>query len=415
MHTLSFIRNNYINFKNKLGSCQLKLDKIFFLKTLIDINLKKIFTLKQLRNKLLFKEKFTYRDKKIKNTIFSNYNLRIQIKLLNKIQSKLILKFKKILFIIPNLPLVCNTHYNIIIRKFLTNKRLIKNINSHFFLGKNLGLIDFDNVIKISGSRFVILKKDIIKLERALVNFMISIHVNFFGYIEILPPSIVLEDVMYKTGQLPKFDLESFKSGNYRFIPTSEVSILAIFINTLISEYNLPRRYVSYTQCYRSEFYSSNKDTKGMIRQKQFSKIELISIVDPNNSFFELERITNAAETILKKLLLPYRIILLSISDMGFCSHKTYDIEVWLPYERKYREVSSCSNCGDFQARRMNTKYVDKNGNKKFVHTLNGSGLAIGRTIVAILENYQNFNGGISIPYALNSFMDNQKFITNIY
>ena len=308
-----------------------------------------------------------------------------------------------------------NEDDNKIIRTVGNLKEFKFDARSHYDIGESLGMMDFDTATKISGSRFVILRRDFVRLERALASFMLDIHAAEFGCEEVFPPALVLEDTMFKAGQLPKFDEDSFKTTNgYRLIPTSEVPLVCMASNKIFSENELPLRYVGYTQCFRSEAGSAGKDTKGMIRQHQFSKVELISIVLPENSKDELERMTNAAESILKRLDIPYRTSILCSGDTGFCSQKTYDIEVWLPYEKRYREISSCSNCGAFQARRMKARYKSsKDGKNYFVHTLNGSGLAVGRTMIAIIENYQNEDGSISIPSKLQPYMHNQKTISN--
>ena len=328
-------------------------------------------------------------------------------------------KLNNLLKTLPNIieedvPCGIDEKDNKIIRVVGKPKNYNFSIRSHYDIGEKLGMMDFKIATKISGSRFVILKKDLVRLERALATFMLDIHVREFGFEEVLPPALVLEETMYNAGQLPKFNKESFKTTNgYRLIPTSEIPLVCMVSDRILNEYELPIRYVSYTQCFRSEAGSAGRDTKGMMRQHQFSKVELISIVKPSKSNNELERLTNAAERILQVLELPYRVSLLCAQDTGFCSQKTYDLEVWLPYEKKYREISSCSNCGNFQARRMRAKYKSIEGNKNiFVHTLNGSGLAIGRTMIAIIENYQTKNGSIMIPKKLQPFMQNQSIIS---
>ncbi|MCC8417403.1 MAG: serine--tRNA ligase [Rickettsia endosymbiont of Bryobia graminum] len=285
----------------------------------------------------------------------------------------------------------------------------------HFELGENLGMMDFVTTAKMSGSRFVTLKKDIAKLERALINFMIDTHTQEFDFIELSPPSLVRPNAMYNTGQLPKFADESFETtNNYRLIPTGEVPLVNMVADTIIAREELPIRYVAYTPCFRSEAGSSGKDTRGMIRVHQFGKVELVSITTAEESKNEHEYITNAAETILQKLDLPYRIMLLCSGDMGFTAKKTYDLEVWIPGQKLYREISSCSNCGDFQARRMKARYKEFGSTEMtFAHTLNGSGLPIGRTIIAILENYQNEDGSITIPEVLIDYMGGMKKIQN--
>ena len=265
----------------------------------------------------------------------------------------------------------------------------------------------------MSGARFVVLKDKIALLERALINFMLDIHTNEFKYTEISPPLIVNEDVMFGTGQLPKFEEDQFEikfddSKQRKFlIPTAEVVLTNLVRETLINSKNdLPKRFVASTPCFRKEAGSYGKDTKGMIRQHQFYKVELVSIVEPKNSIAELDRMLNCAKKILEELEIPYQVVLLSSGDMGFSAEKTYDIEVWIPSENKYREISSCSSCGSFQARRMGAKFKDQSGNE-FVATLNGSGLAVGRLIIALLENNQNEDGTITIPNVLKKYMNN--------
>ncbi|WP_347939080.1 serine--tRNA ligase [Rickettsia oklahomensis] len=284
----------------------------------------------------------------------------------------------------------------------------------HFELGTKLNLMDFEQTSKISGARFVTLKGDLAKLERALINFMLDVHTKEFDFFEISPPVLVRDNAMYNAGQLPKFAEESFSTTNgYRLIPTAEVALVNIVADTIIPREKLPMRYVAYTQCFRSEAGSSGRDTRGMIRLHQFGKVELVSITTPEESQNEHEYITNASETILQKLNLPYRVMLLCTGDMGFTARKTYDIEVWLPGQKQYREIASCSNCGDFQARRMKARYKEFGSNETtLVHTLNASGLPIGRTMIAILENYQNKDGSITIPDVLINYMGGLQKIT---
>jgi len=277
----------------------------------------------------------------------------------------------------------------------------------HFELGEDLGLMDFETAAKLSGARFVVLKGHLAKMERALASLMLDIHTGEFGYEEILPPYLVRDDAVFGTSQLPKFAEDLFRTENgFWLIPTAEVPLTNLVREDILSEEELPKRFTAYSPCFRSEAGSAGRDTRGMIRQHQFSKVELVSITTPDKSEEELERMLSAAETVLQRLELPYRVMTLSTGDMGFAAQKTYDIEVWLPGQDTYREISSCSVCGDFQARRMNARFKPT-GDKKphFVHTLNGSGLAIGRTMVAILENYQQADGSIAIPEALQPYM----------
>ena len=283
---------------------------------------------------------------------------------------------------------------------------------SHVEIGLKNNGIDFDTSIKLSGSRFVVLRKNIALLERALINFMLDIHTLHFRYTEISPPLIVNENVMFGTGQLPKFEDDQFEikfenTDQRKFlIPTAEVVLTNLVRDTLLTQDQLPQRFVASTPCFRKEAGSYGKDTKGMIRQHQFYKVELVSIVEPSNCHSELERMLKCAQKILDELEIPYQIILLSSGDMGFSAEKTFDIEAWIPSENKYREISSCSSCGSFQARRMGAKYKSKNGTE-FVGTLNGSGLAVGRLMIAFLENNQNEDGSISIPKVLKKYMNN--------
>ncbi len=257
----------------------------------------------------------------------------------------------------------------------------------------------------MSGARFVLLKGQLSKLERALAQFMLDIHCNEFGYTEITPPLLVNDAAMFGTGNLPKFGDDAFQTNhNHWLIPTSEVCLTNMVAGDILPQLQLPMRFTAYTPCFRAEAGAAGRDTRGMIRNHQFTKVELVSIATPEQSDAEHERMTSAAESILQKLNLPYRKMLLCSGDMGFSARKTYDLEVWLPGPQAYREISSCSNCGDFQARRMNTRYRDEQGKPQFVHTLNGSGLAVGRTLIAVLENYQEEDGSITIPEALRPY-----------
>ncbi len=288
---------------------------------------------------------------------------------------------------------------------------------SHSELGKKLSMMDFEITNKTSGSRFVVLKNELALLERAISNFMLDTHTKDFGYAEVSPPLIVNDDAMFGTGQLPKFENDQFEikleeEKNRKFlIPTAEVILTNLVRESFLNIKDLPIRMVASTACFRKEAGSYGKDTKGMIRQHQFYKVELVSIVDPKDSLKELDRMTNCAQEILKKLNLPYRIILLSSGDMGFSAEKTFDLEVWIPSENKYREISSCSSCGQFQARRMKAKYKNEKKETDFIATLNGSGLAVGRTLIAIMENYQQKDGTIMIPEVLRPYMNNKKQI----
>lgn len=282
----------------------------------------------------------------------------------------------------------------------------------HVALGEKLGLMDFETAAKISGARFVLLKGQLARMERALAAFMLDIHTTQFGYTECVPPYLVHDKTLYGTGQLPKFAEDLFKTTtDHWLIPTAEVSLTNIVADSIVEETTLPRRYTAHTPCFRSEAGSAGKDTRGMIRQHQFSKVELVSITKPEDSVAEHERMLGAAEEVLKRLGLHYRVMLLCAGDTGFGARKTYDIEVWIPSQNMFREISSCSNCGDFQARRMKARYRKGGKDIEFVHTLNGSGLAVGRTLVAILENYQQADGSVKIPEALQPYMGGLKEI----
>ena len=283
----------------------------------------------------------------------------------------------------------------------------------HFELGESLGLMDFDTAAKISGARFVVLTGALARMERALASFMLDLHTEDHDLTEVNPPALVRDTALYGTGQLPKFGEELFKTEEGLWmIPTAEVPLTNTVADSILDDSDLPRRMAAMTWCFRSEAGSSGKDTRGMIRQHQFSKVEMVTICEQENSDDELERMTSCAEEVLKRLELAYRVVTLCTGDLGFGARRTYDLEVWLPGQGRYREISSCSNCGDFQARRMKARYRSE-GEKgtRFVHTLNGSGLAVGRTLVAILENYQKEDGSVVVPDALRPYMGGLKVI----
>ena len=268
-------------------------------------------------------------------------------------------------------------------------------------------MMDFEVAAKMSGSRFVVLKGALARLERAIASFMLDIHTGEFGYTEIQPPILVRDQTMFGTGQLPKFADDQFRTEDgFWLIPTAEVPLTNLVRETILEEADLPRRVTAYTPCFRLEAGAAGRDTRGMIRQHQFTKVELVSVTTPDTSYAELDRMLGCAEEVLKRLGLHYRVVVLSTGDMGFGARKTYDIEVWLPGQDMYREISSCSLCGDFQARRMQARYRPKDEKgTRFVHTLNGSGLAVGRTMVAILENYQQADGSVLVPEPLRPYM----------
>jgi seryl-tRNA synthetase len=284
---------------------------------------------------------------------------------------------------------------------------------SHEAIGDRLGLMDFHRAGRLSGSRFVLLRRDLARLERALAQFMLDLHTQEFGYQEISPPLLVRDEAMFGTGQLPKFAEDSFRTAEgYWLIPTAEVPLTNLVADEILDEGDLPLRFTAGTPCFRLEAGAAGKDTRGMIRQHQFFKVELVSVTTPEQSAAEHERMTACAEEVLKRLDLAYRVMLLSAGDMGFAAQKTYDIEVWLPGQEAYREISSCSNCGAFQAQRMKARYRPAEGKgTRPVHTLNGSGLAVGRTLIAILENYQREDGSVSVPPVLRSYLGGQELI----
>lgn len=324
---------------------------------------------------------------------------------------------RNILLTIPNLPHASvpdgkDSEENVEVRRWSSEggepPKFVFEPKPHWDIAAYLDIIDFDRAAKIAGARFALYKGMGAQLERALINFMLDLHTRQHGYLEVLPPFMVNKASMTATGQLPKFEEELFRveNGTYYLIPTAEVPVTNIHQDEVVAEEELPLLYTAYTPCFRREAGSYGKDTRGLIRQHQFNKVELVKFVSPQNSYDELEKLTANAEEVLKRLGLAYRVMALCTGDMGFSSAKTYDIEVWLPAQNKYREISSCSNFEDFQARRGNIRYKPKGGKKtELLHTLNGSGLAVGRTVVAILENYQQSDGTVVIPEVLRPYM----------
>ena len=313
---------------------------------------------------------------------------------------------------IPNtpaddVPLGKDEHDNVEVRRWGTPKTFDFAPKQHFDLGEALGQMDFDTAAKISGARFVLLKGKLARLERALAQFMLDLHTEVHGCTEVNPPYLVKSESAYGTGNLPKFAEDLFRTENgFWLIPTAEVPVTNIVRDEIVAEADLPFRFTAWTPCFRSEAGSAGRDTRGMIRLHQFNKVELVTIATPETSAAEHERMTASAEEVLKRLGLPFRTIVLCTGDMGFSSQKTYDIEVWLPGQNAYREISSCSNCGDFQARRMNARMRPTEGKgTRYVHTLNGSGVAVGRCLVAVLENYQNADGSVTVPEVLRPYM----------
>ena len=390
----------------------------------IEIDLKKILKLDENNRKLIQEKEALEKEKKDiskkKDKSLFEKSKKISQKISKYIDEQEIIKseLELILSSIPNIALKDvpvgkdESSNKEVVKKGEITKFSFKP-KSHYELGENLKMLDFDLATITTGSRFVFVKDKLAQLERAIANFMLDAHVKFNGYKEISPPLIASDSSMFGTGQLPKFENDQFEikfdssTGRKFLIPTAEVILTNMVKEQIINYKNLPIRLVASTPCFRKEAGSYGKDTKGMIRQHQFYKVELVSIVDPIECSNELERMTNCATKILDDLKLPYRKIILSTGDMGFSAEKTYDIEVWLPSENKYREISSCSSCGTFQSRRMKARFKNSKNETNFLGTLNGSGLAVGRTLIAILENYQDEDGSIIIPNVLKSYMNN--------
>jgi len=416
MHNIKSIRKEPDFFFKKLGHRNTNVR----LKSILDLD-KKNRELIQNKEKLE-QEKKIISKKKDKRQFSRSKKISKEIQQFNKSQVKLKSKIEEMLGSLPNLalddvPIGKDDNSNKEIKKIGQIPKFEFKPNSHYEIGKNLNLMDFDVAIKTSGSRFVFLKDKLALLERAISNFMLDCHTKEFGYKEISPPLIVTDKAMFGTGQLPKFEKDQFeikledeKSRKF-LIPTAEVILTNIVRESFLKKEELPLRLVAATACFRKEAGSYGKDTRGMIRQHQFYKVELVSIVEPKKCLEELDRMTNCAQQILEKLKLPYRVVMLSTGDMGFSAEKTYDLEVWIPSENKYREISSCSSCGQFQARRMNAKYKNENNDSDFLGTLNGSGLAVGRTLIAIMENYQQKDGSVIIPDVLRSYMNGEERI----
>jgi seryl-tRNA synthetase len=419
MHNIKEIRNDLEAFKESLKKRFIELD---FNKILIlDENNRKYIQKKE----TLEKEKKDISKSKDKLLFKKSKDISIEIEKISKLQADIKNELDSILSSIPNIPysdvpLGIDEKSNIEILKSGSIPKFSFKPKSHYELGENLNMLDFDLATKTTGSRFVFVKDKLALLERALSNFMLDTHVNKNGYKEISPPLIATDSTMFGTGQLPKFDNDQFElkldnSSDRKFlIPTAEVILTNIVKDQIVDKKNLPMRMVASTPCFRKEAGSYGKDTKGMIRQHQFYKVEMVSIVEADKCIPELDRMTDCATKILDLLNLPYRKIVLCTGDMGFSAEKTFDIEVWLPSENKYREISSCSSCGSFQARRMKARYKNDKNETVLVGTLNGSGLAIGRTLVAILENYQQEDGSIIIPDVLKPYMNNLEKINKI-
>ena len=422
MHDISLIRKNpdiFVNGWDKRG-IKVEINKILDLDNALRETITKLQKFQEERNKIS-KLAGDVNDNK---NLSKKYSLKVKdIKLkIKKLEDKklsLTTKIEDELIVLPNVPLKDvpvgpDEGSNIEMNKY--GKILKDNrIPPHFEIGERLNHLDFETASKLSGSRFVISKNNIARMERALSNFMIDFHVKENGYEEVSVPILVKEDAMFGTGQLPKFEEDQYKTTDGMWlIPTAEVPLTNLVREKVLNQSDLPQRYVAYTQCFRREAGAAGRDTRGLIRLHQFPKVELVSIVSPSKSDIELERMVDSAQKILQQLKLPYRTIFLSTGDMGFSASKTYDLEVWFPSQNTYREISSCSNCQDFQARRMNAKYKDKIEKKNlFVHTLNGSGVAVGRALASILENFYNEDGSVTVPEVLRPYMNGIKLLKN--
>ena len=418
MHNIKDIRDNIDDFIKLILKRNVKIDK----NNIIDLDKNNRKLIQEKEN--LEKEKKDISKSKDQALFEKSKKISLEIQKISKLQSDTKKRLDDIFSSIPNVPLSDvpegkDENSNVEIEKKGTIKDFGFKPKSHYELGNDLNMLDFDLATKTTGSRFVFIKNKFALLERALSNFMLDNHINENGYIEISPPLMASESTMYGTGQLPKFETDQFevklddKTERKFLIPTAEVILTNMVKDKILNQKDLPIRLVASTPCFRKEAGSYGKDTKGMIRQHQFYKVELVSIVEPQNCIDELERMTNCATGLLDLLKIPYRKVILSTGDMGFSAEKTYDIEVWLPSEKKYREISSCSSCGSFQARRMKARYKNDKKETLFVGTLNGSGLAIGRTLIAILENYQQEDGSIIVPDVLKPYMNNLEKISN--
>jgi len=419
MHNLKEIRKDFSEFAKSLEKRLIKID--FKNLQVLDEKNRELIQIKE----ILEKEKKDISKSKDEKLFKKSKEISFKLENISETQKKIKIELNNILSSIPNIPHsdVPNgndENDNVEISKFGNIPNFDFKPKSHYELGEKLEMLEFDLATKTTGSRFVFVKDKLALLERALSNFMLDTHTKQNEYQEISPPLIASEETMFGTGQLPKFENDQFEikfeegSGRKFLIPTAEVILTNIVKDQIINIKNLPMRFVASTPCFRKEAGSYGKDTKGMIRQHQFYKVEMVSIVEKDNCLDELERMTNCATGILDKLELPYRKVILCSGDMGFSAEKTYDIEVWLPSENKYREISSCSSCNSFQARRMKARYKNEKNETIFVGTLNGSGLAIGRTLVAILENYQQNDGSIIVPKILRPYMDNIEKIEKI-
>ena len=417
MHNLKEVRKNFNEFKKSLEKRPSKFD--FSKLEKLDNEYRKLIQKKE----LLEKEKKDISRSKDQSLFEKSKKISDDIDIIDEKQKKIKSELDDILFNLPNIPhkdvpIGKDENDNVEIYKSDKIPNFDFKPKTHYELGQSLGMLDFDLATKTTGARFVFVKDKLALLERALSNFMLDTHISKNGYKEISPPLLASDNTMFGTGQLPKFENDQFevklddKSGRKFLIPTAEVILTNIVKDKILDQQDLPMRFVASTPCFRKEAGSYGKDTKGMIRQHQFYKVEMVSIVEQDKCLSELERMTNCATNILDQLELPYRKVILCTGDMGFSAEKTYDIEVWLPSENRYREISSCSSCSTFQAVRMKSRYKNQKKETLFAGTLNGSGLAIGRTLIAILENYQQKDGSIRIPKILQPYMNNLEKIS---
>ncbi len=419
MIDINFIRENSVEFDNSMKNRGLEPIS----STILKIDEEKRNTQTVLQNILAEKNILSKeigilkKNNKSANDIVKKVEkLNEQILNLKELEKIKLDELNSILLRTPNIPsnhtpIGKNESENVEIKKHGNKPVFDFSPKQHFDIGENLNLMNFEISSKMSGSRFVVLKGILAKLERSIAQFMLEKHTSENGYVEMNVPFLVKDDALIGTGQLPKFSEDLFTAGeSHWLIPTAEVPLTNLVREQTIEEKILPMRVTSYTPCFRSEAGAAGKDTRGMLRQHQFSKVELVSITTPEQSQNELERMLKSAESILQELEIHYRIVSLCTGDIGFASNQTYDIEVWLPGENTYREISSCSNCGSFQSRRMNAKFK-KDGKNHYVHTLNGSGLAVGRTLIAILENYQTKEGNVRIPDCLKKYFGNKELL----
>jgi seryl-tRNA synthetase len=420
MLDLKFVRENIELVKKKMNERGLEIDLSDFMKVDSEWreHLREVEHLRFVRN--LASQQIAQLKKEKKDAserINAMREVSQRIKELEVVLEEKETALKQLLLVIPNIP-----HSTVVagkcsddnpeIRKWGAKPNFSFTPKPHWEIGESLGILDFERGVKITGARFTLYWALGARMERALINFMLDLHTREHGYVEVLPPFLVNRESMTGTGQLPKFEDDLFKTSlDFFLVPTAEVPVTNIHANEVLSEKDLPLSYTAYTPCFRKEAGSYGKDTRGLIRQHQFNKVELVKFTTPETSYNELEKLLINAEEVLKKLEIHYRVVSLCSADLGFSAAKTYDIEVWLPGQDVYREISSCSNFEDFQARRANIRYRTENGKMRYVHTLNGSGLAVGRTVVAILENYQQKDGTVIVPKALRPFMDGIEII----